>query len=687
MDKRIAYRLIHDERFRTKVSKIARDYLKVGRDLVDYWVADFDVAYDLFLCHAPLDKGDFEKLSKGHPKRFILPMTSTQVTTMTTFIAQMLFGQETPHLVEARIPENDVGAEFVNQLLRWNCEQQPSYMLGYLWVQDAIIANRGIFYNSWKPIQVPKLVQEELDDPFGEPDAEGNQSKYTRTRQKLVEKGGYCRFEYVSPYDWFSDPALPIHRFQEGRFSGHRTTITLLELEARSKLPVESPAYVLPEVVQTLKSKKQTNGVSSPILPGAGPAPTEVNSKVSRSAYERSRASSPAITSSADKEDGGVCNIHEIWIRLVPADYGLYSDEEGDGTDPVIWQFLIGNGTEVLALSESSYQHGQFPYSAAEARPNGMFQFAPSWAMLMKGMQDYVDWLKNRHQEALSRTIGNIFIIDPDKVDVDDFLNPEKEGQLIMLKPGASGSKISECIQQVPLKDMTEGFLGEMGSFVKMSETVSGASVQMQGTPTGESSATEYAGTMQMGAGRMASIARILSEEGLVPQTKQFVSNFQTFLEGEQSMRFVPRDNTPESLMGIAALKITRDHIQGDYDYIAHDGTLPGPDSKKVAAITTLLQAAAAFPQVFEPAPGNLDPRKLIFEGAKASGLKISAFKYKDQDLAGAGGAGALPPAPDGPPPPGQQNPGPAPTIPQLTPPSLSPLTSASPVQIRPGSA
>ena len=67
-----------------------------------------------------------------------------------------------------------------------------------------------------------------------------------------------------------------------------------------------------------------------------------------------------------------------------------------------------------------------------------------------------------------------MFVADPDKVDLEDFLNPDKEGLIIPIKPAGRGMKISDMIQQIPIKDLTEHFPAEMASFVSYSETVTG---------------------------------------------------------------------------------------------------------------------------------------------------------------------------------------------------------------------
>lgn len=684
MDPLVARRIENDKDYRSRLVLKAKNYLKLGRDALAFWSNDFDTAYDTLMCYAPLGKKDMEALERGHPKRFVWPMTATQITTMTTYIAQVLFGLETPWKVEGRRAEDELPAEFVNQLLRWNAEQQPTYLLGYLWVQDCLAVNRGVFYNSWSPIFKGEITQEPVSDPANLDPATGEPSTFYRTRRRQTLVGGYNRMELVSPYDFVSDPVLPLWRQQEMRFNGHRVVLPVTELRRRSKLPPDHPMYVLPSSVAELVEKAK-KGVAQadaavPSLPGVLPSPTET--RMSRTAYERTRALQPTGNQQADKADTGNVECWELWVRLVPSENGIYDDEPFDSVhaniedDPVIFQFLIAAGDVLLSVNESTYQHNFFPYSIGEGRPNAHFQFAPSWVMILKGIQDYIDWLKNRHQEALSRTIGNIFVVDPSLVDVTDFMNPEKEGLLITLKPEAYGRKIDDIIKQVPIKDMTENFHEEAMEFMAYADTVTAASSAMQGSlnTDGDPSATQFSGTMQMGAGRLTSIARLLSSQALVPQAKQFVANFQQFMDQTQTVRFKSDKmlNLPPELQNAGALSLNKDVIQGDYDFLAHDGTLPGPDARKVAAITRLLESAAMFPQVFEPAPGNLDPRLLIYEAAKSSGVRVEDFAYDSSQF-------GPPPGPGGPVPPG------APADPNAPPGPNGPPTSTLPPINLPG--
>ena len=697
MNPELATRLRTDKEFAKKISKLVKDYANVGFSPINYWTAEFDVAHDMLNAFKPSTKGDFDKLERGHPRDYVLPMTATQITTMTTYITQMLYGSETPHRVEGRGREDEVKAEFLNQLLKWNTEQQPTYTLGYLWIQDCLVFNRGIFYNHWAPVFRPDVVEEDFVDTdgalvaevneFGDPIIDDMGSIVTKKVTKVVNKkvAGYAAMSIVSPYDFCMDPSVPVVRMQEGRFCGHRFKIPWTELKRRAGLDPSDPAYVMPEAVEAMKKRRQKSSGLIPSINGNGGVGSgRPDTMMSRSAFERQRGSSPLSTDAANSEDVGVVEAFELWVRIAGKSYEL-----NDSDEPIIWQVVLANDV-VLSMSESTYLHGMFPYSVAEGRPNAHYQFAPSWTMLLYGLQKHVDYLKDRHSEALQRTVGNVFLIDPNAVDVKDFLNPDKEGLIMTLKAGAAGKNINEVFQQIPIKDLTENFTEEAQQFISYAEVVTGATMSMQGGQGEANSATEFAGTQQMAAGRLSNLARLLSVQGLVPQTKQFVAMFQQFMDFEQTVRYAPDPLTaPVSMEGMDRLIITSDVIQGEFDIIAHDGTLPGTDGKKVAAIVRLLESAAAFPQVFTPAPGNIDPKKLILAAAKSSGLDTGRFQYDEQSIAAAGPGIALlqgvqgSPMPVGQP---QRPPGPAAASPAVPPVASPGLPNVGPVQPHPAS-
>lgn len=606
---------------RNKVLKLARDYITLGRRSVDFYSRDFDCAHDLFQCYAQMGRKDLESLERGSPRRFILPVASAQIATMASTISQILFGTSTPHKVENREPGGEIRTEIVNQLLRWNDEQQAIYLTGLMWVTECLLYNRGVLYEAWTPIMRSKITAVERTYEVGK-----KQKTYTAFVRNEEKAGGYVKYHIVSPYDFLADPGLPLYRLQEMRFAGHRAKIPWVSLKHRSQLDVDDPEYVSPIAVKNLKNFKRGAGIG--LTSSQESSGTGGSTLMSRTSFERIRPNGPVTGDTANSDDGGIVDVHEMWIKLIPKDYDI-SDDKALKT----WRILVGNEVEVLSIEESFLACNEFPYAVGEARPSPHYQFTPSHMLELKPVQDFIDYLKNRRQEAISNTVGNIFIVRADKVNVDDFKDPNKEGKIIAVNPEATDTDLNNIIKQVPITDLTAGFTGDLQRFVSFMEMTSGATAPMQGVADGgDTTATASAGAQQMSLGRMASIARCLSSEALVPQTRRTVSFYQQFLDDKFFIKIKGSDwDLPPELIDKKHVEVSRDVIQGNYDYVAHDGALPVADSKKVAALVRVLETAPTFASLFTPdQPGNFDLRKIYAATMKAAGVNVENFVIRD---------------------------------------------------------
>lgn len=686
MDKQIAHRLTkdNDSEFKKKILTLVKTHIDSGEKSLNFFIDEFDAAHDIFMCYAPIKKSDLKKFDSGAPKDFILPMTATQITTMTTFVSQVLFGGVSPWKVDARNDSDEERADMMNQLLRWNASLQPTYLIGYLWVESIMLYNRGVMYDYWKRLETITVEPEEAEDPTAEaieepqldeagqpmtediPDIDeltgvhlmdqmGNlqfkqqpvmasrQPTYTKWRKKRDYFGGYNKIELVSSYNFICDPLMPIHRYQEGRFAGHKTNIPWIELKKRSKLPVDDPMYVMPDAVEALKNKQNPGVGASPSGQSATNTAGTSATTVSRTRHERTRNVVPEGQTKTDDKDGGVIEVHELWVKLIPSDYNFMEEDE-DGADEVeTYQIVVANRKEILSVNLAISQHDMYPYSVAEGRPSAHYQFAPSWALMLKPIQDHCDYLKNVHQRALTKN-GNMFIINPMKVDVKDFQDPDKIGLMIELTPDAQGEPIDNVIKQIQMVDYTKDFHQEMQQFIDFAEVTTGATEQMQGVAEEGVTATASSSAAQMGAGRLTSIARMISVTGLVPQTTRFVKNFQQFLTDQVVVRLRGDDvEFRPQFKGKKSVTIDRDSVLAEFDVEPHDGSLPGTDQKAVAAGTRALEVAAQFPQFFDKKiPGNYDLQAIMGQLFKKSGIPVENYIVTPEQAAEAMQAEAI---------------------------------------------
>lgn len=672
--------------------KLARDYSVAGLTTQQFYTADFDAAQDICEAYAPLPSDRVNDLGPGKwnrndAKNFIHPMTATEIWTLATFVSQILFGAQTARKVEPRKDTDEDAANAVNELLQWNDDQQATYLQGFLWCKDAMTMNRGIMYDFWKEIEHYESDSIEVDMPYeAKKNSRGNfaqepknfkPKKFTRWKTKAVKDGGFNQIDLISPYDFISDPMLPLLRFQESRFAGHRVMIPWQELKARSELDPTDYMYVLPEVVKKIKARPAAGG--SKVF--NAPSSPNINSR-SRSYFDRIRRGNPVgsagLTDAVNKEDGGVIECFCMHIRATPKQYDIYDDNSQE-----ILELLFSGETELLSLNILTNKHHQFPYAIAEARPNAHYQFSPSWALMIKPIQDFVDYLKKRRAQSLARTSGNVFLCDPTLVDIEKFTDPDKDGLFIPITPEAKGMPLDNIVKQIPVKDLTANFYEEMNMWIEHAEVTSGAHAFVQGKQEeGDKTATEFVGTQQMATGRISTLARLMSQAALVPQTKRFVSNFQQFMPESQVVRIAgdaddyDPDNPPQKY-----ITIQKADIQAEFDVVPHDGALPGQDQRKVAALSRAVEAASnsVCAPFFDPkVPGNIDLKKVLYDLFRLSGIplqnfvisKETAFKNLQQMQQAQGGGitpGQPPPqAPGGPPPPTQDVPGGG-TIPSAT--------------------
>lgn len=751
MDLLIAKRLnesstLYDPQLKDKVAKNGRDYIATGLGTLSYYICDFDACNDLVQCWAPVGLGNTatgtagagpsamtaSSLDRTSPFAFIHPMAATEMETLATFISQILAGGPTTRKVEPRRDQDEASANMVNELLQWNDDQQPTYLQTFLWCKDALVFNRGIAYDHWQPIFDVELEEVDEEMPY-EPQkftrgankgqekpkpADWKPETFKRFRKSQKEVGGFTKIDLISPYDFICDPSMPITRFQEGRFAGHRVLMTWLELERRSKLDPTDYEYVLPEVVKKLKKGNPSNGVNSITPSGASN-----NGRNSRSYFERTtRGGGPVgIMGGSDKinkHDGGIVECWLLTVKMSPKALDLYEDD----TTPTLIEILIAGETNLLSVNILPNRHNQFPYAVGEARPNAHFQFSPSWTMIIKPIQDYVDMLKNRHRDAIMSSItgGSVYIYDPICIDIEAFLDPKKQGMVIPLTEQGRNKPIDSIFKQIPTQDMTAKFHEEMLMWISQADTAVGSQAYMQGSIGGDQrdpTATEFAGTQQMGTGRVSTIARNLSVSALVPQTRRIVMNAQQFMPDSQTVRitgdageFDP-DQPLQKFMEIRRDKnafsteeINAEHpeqsqpadprrqmpdIQGEFDVVVSDGSLPGTDAKKVAGLTRLMEASGNptfAPYFADDVPGNLDAKLILFETAKATGVRVvnllltreQAMKNLERKQQASGG-GITPPdpnaVPQGPP---QQAP---------APPQANGIPSASEIPITPTAA
>lgn len=654
MDRLLAIRLdakrsnkFYDDTFANRIRSTGRQYLDAGLASLNYNLPDFDCATDLVAMYAPVvDAINYGRLERNAALSFRHPMTFTQMHSLTTFVSQILFGGEQARSVDAQKSEDEHAADDINALLGWNDSQLSIYYQGWLWVWAAICYNRGVWYEgngqdktvSWESVKELDFTKKQI--PVVNRNGslrfrEGKQVMTYPTRDRLKMKRSYSGFKntlhIVSPYDFFADASLPVSRAKDWRFAGHRVMIPWFELKRRSELDPEDDEYVLPSVVEKIKTQKGTT--TAP----AGLGQTQ-GMNTSRTYYDRlMRGAAPTgmggigsgLVPGADginKQDGGVVECFNIIIRQTPKALNMYNDKEAD-----LISILLTNQSDILSVNVLTNEHDEYPYCIGEGRPDAHRQYTPGWALAVKPVQDRIDDLNFTHSTAQKR-MGNILLIDATKCDVSNLLSPDKNGLLIMRTPEGKGVPTDEVVKQIPLLDTTANYNEEMQMWIDTADNTTGAHAYVQGqTEDPSQTATQFEGTQEMATGRVSSIARLLSEGALTSQTRRFVMNFQQYMPNEQVVKVIGKGKDFNPDLPVEKFQtVKKADIQIGFDVVAHDGSLPGANAKKVAASTRAIEAISTNPLLASigdnTIPGSVDMTKLFVSVMEETGVPVNEF-------------------------------------------------------------
>ncbi len=414
-----------------------------------------------------------------------------------------------------------------------------------------------------------------------------------RKRSKRIQSYAGNRLLNVRPYDFFPDPRVPIHRFQEGEFC----TI-YNELGWNSVLKRADQGFYTN--IKRLQKGDQGNagareaGSGQLELPGDG------------------------IPGLFDKKAGDITKLYECYIELVPNKWGL-----GKSNFPEKWVFTVTSDyLTVIGAQPLGALHDKFPFQVIEYEPEGYSLVNRSIPEVLEPVQNTLDWLFNSHFYNVRKTLNNQFVVDPSKVVMKDVLDP-LPGGTIRLKPEAYGTDVKTVLAQLAVVDITQGHLRDAPIVRELGQQAVGVNDQIMGALQGggRKSATEIRTSSTFGVNRLKSGAEYMSAMGWGPLSQMILQNTQQFFEDERKFKLVG-DLALEA--GPQFIDVDPEAIAGFFDFVPIDGTLPVDRFAQANLWKELLAGMVRFPQVLE----RYDIGRIFGWVAQLAGLKnINQFR------------------------------------------------------------
>jgi len=496
-----------------------------------------------------VDLRKYDKLVKeanlaGKPPRavdIVIPYSFATLSTISTYLLQVFAGRR-PYLQVDTYGMEVENARKMEIILQYQLDHNRIVKEWWKWFNDAGLYGVGILVNQWrvkKAMRTQTALRPVLDMRTGQLGSEPFKEQIEQT----IFEGNIIRAQ--DPFMFFPDPRVPMSEAAErGEYIFWRT-------------------YQGKHVLKRAENNGLLNYIDA--------APETVGNQTSGSLN-----SARTLLSGDDPHAGGPMVWQEVMgqanyqvdtcsIEIIPRELGL-----GESDRVEKWIFTVLNRAQIVQAEAQLSDHDMHPVVIIEPFGMGYSFGSAGMADYIGPIQDSMSWFLNSHMENVRTSINNQLIVDPNVVEMQDVRRPGP-GKLIRLKNTALNRDVRTAVAQLPVQDVTRGHIASMETFFEIGQRISAVSENLLGLQDsgGRKTATEVRTASEAAASRLASLARVISAQGVTALTNQMSQNTQQWMSEEFYVRVVGEDGSKYPL------KITPDGITGDFHYPVHDGTLP----------------------------------------------------------------------------------------------------------------
>lgn len=514
------------------------------------------------------------------PTSIIFPYTYAVKETLQTYAMSALV-QDPIFQYEGVGPEDTIGAILLEKKVQLDCMKTKVPLALHTQFGDGISYGFGVSTPGWYTRRGTLYASRTQGKTSILGRLLGRQAEETIVSQREILFEGN-KLENIDPYLCLPDPAVSIHKVQDGDFFGwiHPTTrIGLLGQEA------DNQDYFNVRYLEMLQNGLRTSITNS--------SDRGINTTQGQSAEISTR---------------DLCDVIYMYINLIPREWKL-----GDGEYPEKWMFAVAGDSVVVMAKPLGLNHGMYPVSIMAPDYDG-YQMAPiSRLETLYGLQHVINWLFNSHITNVRKVINDMLIVDPWQINVKDLEDPEPGGIIRTRRP-MWGKGVKDGIAQLNVQDVTRGNIADTSFIVNWMNHVGGVDEAMmgslrQGGPERLTGA-EFSGTRQSAMGRLTRMAMVMSMMGMHDIGYLFASHTQQLMSKETYVKatgkweeLLRKEYGQESQQ----IKVSPFDLLIDYDVVNRDGGIPGnQDTNAWLSVMKMImenpEAATEFdlPRIFQ---------------------------------------------------------------------------------------
>lgn len=581
----------------TDILSAFQDRLRMGRSGHNKRTGIWSQNEDMMKAYVPESDNDaLRKQSRkndGTPQYVTIevPYSYAMMLTLHTYLTSIFLSRTPIQQVAGRHGESEQAEQCIEALLDYQITSGGNLPALYIWLLDPLRYGHGVIGQYWDEEQIAISVQQPVARQFLGKPIPGTERM--ETIQQLVRGYAGTRLFNIRPQDFYSDPRVPIWRFQEGEFCIRFDQISWNKAKEREAVG----AYFNLAQAAAASTHPRFRDVGSPRTNLANDA--TIDQSILRDA----------------KGNPSRLNIHEFYWEVIPANLGL-----GSGQRAEKWVFTIANESVLVGAQPLGMLHNKWPFDVLEYEVGGYELFNRSVLEIAQTLNDTLTWLFNSHFFNVRKTLNDQFFVDPTMIEMRDLEDPNP-GRLVRLKPAAFGKPVDQFVKQFPVVDVTRQHVQDSGMVADLLQKLIGSNENLMGNTQGtRHTATEVRSATSNAVNRIKTVGEWMSATGFAPMTQKMIQMTQQMYDDDRKFKIVG-DLTQ---WGERYLRVTPEQIAGFYDFVPVDGTMPIDRYAQANLWQQLLSGMSNMPQVL----ASYDVPKIFAFVAQLAGLKnINQFR------------------------------------------------------------
>lgn len=526
-----------------------------------------------------------------------IPFDYAVLMSMHTYLTSVFMGRSPVLQFQGRTGEGESAILAVEALMDYQLMVGRMLPQFYVWLLDVGKYGLGITGSWWSEEKIVVNREEDVPDTFLGVDLGTSQAQLKRF---IIDGYKGHKLYNVRPWDFLPDPRVTIGKLQEGEFCGRYTQVGWNHV---AKMSAAGKYFNIPALraMRNSAASSREQGfdqVTRPFQAGEGQF-------------------------FLDQMDMAAVELLEMHIELIPRDWRL-----GDSTYPEKWVFTVANDKVIVGAQPLGDYHDKFPFYILEYEPEGYAMFKRGLMDIVGPMTDAITWLINTHFYNTRKSLNDMFVVDPTKIVLKDLKDP-KPGKIIRLKEEMYGQDVRSAIFQFPVQNVTQQHLQDTQILSSLIQRVSGVNDNIMGllNQGGRKTATEVRTSSTFGVNRLKTTAEWFSVTGFADLTQTLLQGTQQRYTGREKLR-----RAGDLFLHPGAenfIEVSPNDIQGFFDFIPVDGTLPVDRFAQVNMWSTLMQQMGQDPNVL----AQYDTGKIFAWIAQLGGLKnINRFRIQIQE-------------------------------------------------------